>query len=409
MAKRIFISYKRVDRDKVFALKDRIEAATGEQCWIDLMGIESSGYFTSMIVEAINACEIMLFMYSKAHAQIPNTKPNWPLRELKYALAKDKRVVIVNLDGSPLYDELLFRLSDDKMRVDAHSEGALCKLIEDIREWLQLPPAGQQAADSKDDSETAIPEEKALMELILRNGLAVKVERKKVGKCEYLNSISITNRETGEEVCRQEFDGVVYSDYRMENEVREMLRMYLSERLDASMLHHILTDDFWSILRYTHVEVEEERPVQGHSADMSPMPHEPISLGEEITDPNSLSAEDRLAYYSAYGKAKMHYRGSEEEKNFRKQHLHLARLSSPWMNVIGFPFSIAAMVLGVNLEGASAWIWLGLPIAIFMAFPVVYGISAGIYMHKEKAVEGEFAARRAWQALNDMKRQKTKQ
>lgn len=39
---RIFISYKRSDKDKVFKLKDQIESSLGEKCWIDLDGIESA-------------------------------------------------------------------------------------------------------------------------------------------------------------------------------------------------------------------------------------------------------------------------------------------------------------------------------------------------------------------------------
>ena len=38
---RIFISYKRVDKDKVFKIKEQIGSALGEKCWIDLDGIES--------------------------------------------------------------------------------------------------------------------------------------------------------------------------------------------------------------------------------------------------------------------------------------------------------------------------------------------------------------------------------
>ena len=38
---RIFISYKRADKDKVLMIKDQIESALGEKCWIDLDGIES--------------------------------------------------------------------------------------------------------------------------------------------------------------------------------------------------------------------------------------------------------------------------------------------------------------------------------------------------------------------------------
>ena len=37
---RIFISYKRVDKDKVFKIKDQIEFALGEKCWINIDGIK---------------------------------------------------------------------------------------------------------------------------------------------------------------------------------------------------------------------------------------------------------------------------------------------------------------------------------------------------------------------------------
>ena len=37
---RIFISYKRVDKDRVFKIKDLIEFALGEKCWKDLDGVQ---------------------------------------------------------------------------------------------------------------------------------------------------------------------------------------------------------------------------------------------------------------------------------------------------------------------------------------------------------------------------------
>lgn len=37
---RIFISYKRVDKDKVFKIKDQKESALGEKCWINIDGIK---------------------------------------------------------------------------------------------------------------------------------------------------------------------------------------------------------------------------------------------------------------------------------------------------------------------------------------------------------------------------------
>ena len=132
---RIFISYKRVDKDKVFKIKDQIEVALGEKCWIDIDGIESNAQFINVIVNAIRECEVVLFMYSKTHAQITNFEKDWTIRELNYASKKNKRIVFVNIDGSPLSDEFEF-LYGTQQQVDATSAQALFRLNNDLKTWL---------------------------------------------------------------------------------------------------------------------------------------------------------------------------------------------------------------------------------------------------------------------------------
>ena len=132
---RIFISYKRVDKDKVFKIKDQIEVALGEKCWIDIDGIESNAQFINVIVKAIRECEVVLFMYSKTHAQITNFEKDWTIRELNYASKKNKRIVFVNIDGSPLSDEFEF-LYGTQQQVDATSAQALFRLNKDLKTWL---------------------------------------------------------------------------------------------------------------------------------------------------------------------------------------------------------------------------------------------------------------------------------
>lgn len=85
---RIFISYKRVDKDKVFRIKEQIESALGEKCWIDLDGIESDAQFANVIINAINECEVFLFMYSKSHNKIVDYENDWTIRELNFAQEK---------------------------------------------------------------------------------------------------------------------------------------------------------------------------------------------------------------------------------------------------------------------------------------------------------------------------------
>lgn len=134
MAK-IFISYKRVDKDKVFRIKDKIEVALGEKCWIDLDGIESDAQFANIIIRAINNAEIILFMYSKAHVQINDHSNDWTIRELTFANNRGKRIIFLNIDKAPLTDwfNLMF---GTKQQIDATSEIAVNKLIQDLRQWL---------------------------------------------------------------------------------------------------------------------------------------------------------------------------------------------------------------------------------------------------------------------------------
>ena len=143
MSEKVFISYKRVDKDRVFAIKDFIEKGLGgdvdgkNYCWIDLEGIESDAQFANVIIRAINRADIFLFMYSSAHSEIVNFDKDWTVREINFAEKKDKRIVFVNIDGSSLSDwfELLF---GTKQQVDGTDEEALQRLCNDMRKWLGL-------------------------------------------------------------------------------------------------------------------------------------------------------------------------------------------------------------------------------------------------------------------------------
>lgn len=134
---RIFISYKRVDKDKIFKIKDQIESALGEKCWIDLDGIESDAQFKNVIIKAIIDCEVFLFMYSQAHSKIENFERDWTIRELNFAEKKDKRIVFINIDGTPLIDEFEFDFGS-KQQIDGQSEESLHRLINDLRKWKEI-------------------------------------------------------------------------------------------------------------------------------------------------------------------------------------------------------------------------------------------------------------------------------
>lgn len=135
---RIFISYKRADKDKVFRIKSIIEKEIGENCWIDINGIESDATFKSVIINAINQAEVILFMYSKEHLRITNPGKDWTIKELSYAESKNKRIVFINIDGSRLSDEFCFDYGS-KQQLSGQSNDDILRLIDDLRNWLCIP------------------------------------------------------------------------------------------------------------------------------------------------------------------------------------------------------------------------------------------------------------------------------
>ena len=155
--KRIFISYKRVDKESVFAIKDGIEQATGEKCWIDIDGIESNAQFVAKIVRAIDVCDVFLFMRSKEHNNITNLETDWTIREVNYALEEQKNIVIVNLDNTPMPKWFKF-MFPNKQEIDATSPNKLARLNNDLREWLGISPTNEQdLAKSEQANQNTLP------------------------------------------------------------------------------------------------------------------------------------------------------------------------------------------------------------------------------------------------------------
>ena len=137
LMKRIFISYKRPDKDKVFHLVEKIEQQTGEKCWVDLEGIESSVQFASVICRAIDNAEVVLFMHSATHLSIDFEK-DWTIKELTYAEKKGKRVQLIKLDSTPL-DNIFLMEYGSKNNIDSNDPLQFAKLINDLRSWLGNP------------------------------------------------------------------------------------------------------------------------------------------------------------------------------------------------------------------------------------------------------------------------------
>lgn len=131
---RIFISYKRKNKGQVFSIVKKIETQLGVKCWVDLDGIESSAQFASKICKAIDTAEVVLFMHSSVHLDI-DFENDWTIKELNYAHAKKKKVVLVILDNAPL-DNIFLMEYGSKNNIDSRDEAQFQKLMKDLKTWL---------------------------------------------------------------------------------------------------------------------------------------------------------------------------------------------------------------------------------------------------------------------------------
>ena len=157
---RIFISYKRKNKDQVFSIVKKIETQLGVKCWVDLDGIESSAQFASKICKAIDMAEVVLFMHSSVHLNI-DFEQDWTIKELNYAHAKKKRVVLVKLDNAPL-DNIFLMEYGSKNNIDSQDETQFQKLLKDLKGWLGISSNAQNTVHTRNEiSErtTATPEE----------------------------------------------------------------------------------------------------------------------------------------------------------------------------------------------------------------------------------------------------------
>lgn len=147
---KIFISYKRQDKDIVFPVVDLIKQKTGVDCWIDMEGIESGDQFQNVIIDAIDNADIVVFMLSKNFiapyrdeitGEIDLKKQTFPEKEVMYALRHNKRLIPISIDGTTVYDckWLEFNCSG----LDCISWGVeeqKSKLLNNLRQWSGNKP-----------------------------------------------------------------------------------------------------------------------------------------------------------------------------------------------------------------------------------------------------------------------------
>ena len=170
----------------------------GVKCWVDLDGIESSTQFASKICKAIDTADVVLFMHSSVHLDI-DFENDWTIKELNYAHAKKKRVVLVKLDNAPL-DNIFLMEYGSKNNIDTQDETQFQKLLKDLKAWMGVSSDTQNTTQTKkeiSERTTATPEEMKIcadyMDMVVRRKLIGVNEAEK--KVEVLAKRGITEAE----------------------------------------------------------------------------------------------------------------------------------------------------------------------------------------------------------------------
>ena len=150
MAADVFISYSSLDRDRVLPLVKQLEAH-GISVWFDQDGIEGADLWRSEIVRAIEACEVLILMASKASIASENV-----VKEVSLASDRNKRLLPVFLEPAQIPEALQYQLAGvhhialhtgeeeqnlHRILRSLHRGGVTVKGIDQIRDipWIELP------------------------------------------------------------------------------------------------------------------------------------------------------------------------------------------------------------------------------------------------------------------------------
>lgn len=143
----IFVSYSRHDKDVVLPFVKSIEQKIGAVCWIDLEGIEYGSQFEDVIVDAIDASKVVLFMLSDH-----SLDSKWTKREVIYAEDEGKRIVPVVVDGKGLRKWFKFHFGNIDY-VDLNSQEQQEKLYKNLATWLGVKIKETHSAPSPSNAQ----------------------------------------------------------------------------------------------------------------------------------------------------------------------------------------------------------------------------------------------------------------
>lgn len=134
MEKKVFISYSRKDMNRVLNIVKDIEERLNITCWMDLEDIEPGDTIPIEIQDAIDNCELILFMYTSN-----SLVSDYTHKEVSYAVTTNKNVILVLLENLLMKTWVHFEFLD-KQYVNIQCYRDKIKLYEYIPKILNGDP-----------------------------------------------------------------------------------------------------------------------------------------------------------------------------------------------------------------------------------------------------------------------------
>lgn len=144
MEKKVFISYSQKDMNQVLSLVKEIEERLNIVCWRDREDIEPGDTIPIVIQDAIDNCELVLFMYTSN-----SLASDYVRKEVFYATKTNKNVILVSLENLLMQSWVKFNLID-KQYVNircCHDKIKLYEYIPKILNGEPLVPSPHELVD----------------------------------------------------------------------------------------------------------------------------------------------------------------------------------------------------------------------------------------------------------------------
>lgn len=127
---KVFVSYSRTDMETAQLFCEQMDNM-GISYWIDINGKYSGNNFKEVLVDAIDSCQVMLFLSSLESNNSP-----FVIKEISLAVAGNKTILPIRLDDAQYAKSIRFDLSD----IDwiEFSKGNSDEAMEKFRYCLQL-------------------------------------------------------------------------------------------------------------------------------------------------------------------------------------------------------------------------------------------------------------------------------